>query len=284
MFSPQMNHRKKIVFPTGKRLSVSVHFPVEWWSQKDEDYLQNYRREYGVKIGAWRLLDVFDRVGIKGTCHMNGIVAELFPDLAREIVRRGHDVAGHGYDQSVPQYRVGPDEEREIVRSTLSTIEKVTGYRPQGWVATGRRITKDTLRILAEEGVLWHNNHDLADLPTGVEVDGKIILDIPIQRYLNCDERRFLGVEGKGPPISFRNVLEFFKDQLDTLRGAAQYEPLCFAFGAHAYMSGLPAYSWTLERMLNYCQSFPDVWMVTTAGLAQYWLENNVEAIPVNSR
>ncbi len=142
---------------------------------------------------------------------MNGIVAELFPDLAREIVRRGHDVAGHGYDQSVPQYRVGPDEEREIVRSTLSTIEQITGYRPQGWVATGRTITKDTLRILAEEGVLWHNNHDLADLPTGVEVGGKIILDIPIQRYLNCDERRFLGIEGKGPPSALEMFWSFLK-------------------------------------------------------------------------
>ena len=271
-----MNDRKDIVFPPGKRLAVSVHFPVEWWTKKDEDYLQNYRREYGVKVGAWRLLDVFDRVDIKGTCHMNGIVAELFPNLAREIVRRGHDVAGHGYDQSHPQSRVSPDEERVMVRKTLSTIERVTGYRPQGWVATGRRITTDTIQILAEEGLLWHNNHDLGDLPTVVEVDGKVVLDIPIQRYMNIDERRFLGFDGKGPPISFRNILEFFKDQLDALRGAAQYEPLCLQFGAHAYMSGLPAYSWTLERMLNYCKSFSDVWIVTTSGLAQYWLENNV--------
>lgn len=104
-----MNSRKDIIFPPGKRLAVSVHFPVEWWTKKAEDYQENYRQEYGVKVGAWRLLDVFDRVGIKGTCHMNGIVADLFPELAREIVRRGHDVAGHGYDQSNPQYLVGPD-------------------------------------------------------------------------------------------------------------------------------------------------------------------------------
>ncbi len=257
-------------------MALSVHFPVEWWSQKDEDYLINYRREYGVNAGAWRLLDVFDRVGIKGTCHMNGIVAELFPDLAREIVRRGHDVAGHGYDQSHPQFAVGLSEEREIVRKTLSTIESVTGYRPQGWVSTGRRISKNSIQIFAEEGILWHNHLDLGDLPTSVKADGRVILDIPIQRYLNLDERRFLGFDGKGPPMSFSSILQFFKDQLDAVRGAAENEYLCLQFGAHAYMSGLPAYSWTLEKMLNYCLSFSDVWIVTTSGLAQYWLENNV--------
>ena len=272
-----MDYRKDVVFPVGKRLAVAVHFPVEWWTKEHEDYIQNYRREYGVKIGAWRLLDVFDRVGIKGTCHMNGIVAELFPDLAKEIVRRGHDVSGHGYDQSNPQYLVAPDEEREIVRKTLGTIEQTTGFRPRGWVTTGRRVSKDTVRILAEEGLLWHSNHDIGDYPMADNVNGKIILDCPIQRYMNYDERRFLGVDGKGPPLSFGEILEFFKDQVDALRGAAQYEPLCFQFGAHAYMSGLPAYSWVLQRMLNYCKSFSDIWMVTTTDFARYWLENNVK-------
>ncbi|HEX9878744.1 MAG TPA: polysaccharide deacetylase family protein [Candidatus Binatia bacterium] len=272
-----MDYRKKVIFPQGKRLAVSVHFPVEWWTKPHEDYIQNYRREYGVKVGAWRLLDVFDRVGIKGTCHMSGIVAELFPDLAQEIVRRGHDVAGHGYDQSDPQHLMAPDEERAVVDKTLEVIERVTGYRPRGWVTTGRRISKDTVRILAEAGLSWHSNHDIGDYPTPVDVDGRIILDCPIQRYMNCDERRFLGVDGKGPALSFRGVLEFFEDQVDVLRGASQYEPLCFQFGAHAYMSGLPAYSWVLQRMLSYCRSFSEIWLVTTTEFAQHWLENNVK-------
>ncbi len=93
---------------------------------------------------------------------------------------------------------------------------------------------------------------------------------------MNYNERRFLGFDGKGPPISFRGIQEFFKDQVDALRGAAQYEPLCFQFGTHAYMSGLPAYSWALQGMLNCCKSFPDIWILTTTELAQYWLENNV--------
>lgn len=149
-----MKPKSQVSFPPGKRLAVTVHFPVEWWSERDEDDQKNYFHEYGAKVGAWRLLDVFDRAGIKGTCHMSGMVAELFPELAHEIMKRGHDVAGHGYDQSNPQRLVDAEEERKIVRKTLAAIEKATGFRPRGWVCTGRRMSKHTVRILAEEGLL----------------------------------------------------------------------------------------------------------------------------------
>lgn len=270
-----MKEHSRISFPPGKRLAITVHFPVEWWSQRDEDGQKNYYHEYGAKVGAWRLLEVFDRAGVKGTCHMNGMVAELFPELAREIVKRGHDVAGHGYDQSNPQRSADAEEERSIVRKTLAAIEEATDFRPRGWVCTGRRISKHTVRILAEEGLLWHSNHDRGDLPSVVEIDGKRIVDCPIQRYMNFDERRFLGMDGKGPPLSCKQILEFFQSQIDALRGAAQYEPLCFQLGSHAYLLGLPAYSWVLQQMLTYATSFADVWLVTSTEFARYWLETN---------
>lgn len=268
-----MSVESKVSFPPGKRLAVSLHFPVEWWPEPAPDYQKRYHQEYGAKVGAWRLLEAFDRAGIKATCHLNGIIGELFPDLAREIVRRGHDVAGHSYDQSHPQHAMAPDEERAVVRRTLSTIEDATGVRPRGWVSSGRRISENTVRILAEEGLAWHSHHDLGDLPSIVHVGEKIIVDCPIQRYMNYSERKFLGWTGE-PAKSCKEILEFFKSQIDALRGAAVYEPLCFQFGAHAYMSGLPAYSWVVQEMIHYAVSFSDVWFVTTNDLAQYWLDH----------
>lgn len=231
-----MRDKSQISFPSGKRLAVSVHFPVEWWSQRDEDGQKNYYHEYGAKVGAWRLLDVFDRVGVKGTGHLSGMVAELFPDLVQEIVQRGHDMAGHGYDQSNPQRLADADEERAIVRKTSSVIEKAAGLRPRGWVCTGRRISKNTVRILAEEGFLWHSNHDQGDLPSVLEVDGKLIVDCPIQRYMNVDERRFLGMDGKGRQLAANRYWNFsrvrstrFEARLNTSRSAfsSARTPIC---------------------------------------------------------
>jgi hypothetical protein len=269
-----MRAEAKVSFPPGKRLAVTLHFPVEWWSKSEGDYQKRYHQEYGAKIGAWRLLDVFDRTGVKVTCHLNGIIAELFPSLAQEIVRRGHDVAGHGYDQSHPQHAMAPDEERSAVRKTLDTIERVTGVRPRGWVSSGRRISESTVRILAEEGLVWHSHHDLGDLPSITRVGDKILVDCPIQRYMNYSERRFIGWSGDQIK-SCKEILDFFKSQIEALRGAAVYEPLCFQFGSHATMFGLPAYSWVVQEMIYHALSFPDVWFVTTNDLAHYWLKNN---------
>ncbi len=269
-----MNDERQISYPDGKRLAVSVQFPVEWWLEPDSDAQARYFQEYGAKTGAWRLLDMFDRAGVKGTCHMNGAIGALFPDLAREIVKRGHDVAGHGYDQSHPQYAMAAGEERAAVRKTLDAIEDASGLRPTGWVSTGRRMSENTVTILAEQGLDWHSHHDMGDLPSMVEAGGRTIVDVPIQRYMNMNERKLMGRTGE----QFRSCAEivaFFKGQLDAMRGAALYEPLCFQFGAHANMSGLPAYAWGVQEMILYAKSFDDVWFVTTGELARYWREHS---------
>lgn len=274
-----MNHKREISLPSGKHLAVTISFPVEWWTKPAEDNQENYNREYGVRIGAWRLLDVFDRVGVKVTCDLNGIVAELFPALAKEIVKRGHDIAGHGYDQSNPQYLLGPDEERALIQKTLTIIEKVTGYRPKGWVAQARKITMHTVQILAEKGLIWHSEYDLGDVPSAVKVDGTVIIDFPTQSHLHFSDMRFLGAipqQEAAPLESCKGIVEFFKSQLDAIRGAAAYEPLCFELALHAHLVGRPAYSWVVQEMLNYAKSFSDIWIVTKTELAQYWLENNV--------
>lgn len=271
-----MTRERKISFPEGKRLAVSVNFPVEWWLEPAADEQARYHREYGARTGAWRLLDMFNRAGVKATSHMNGVIGALFPELAREVVARGHDIAGHSYDQSHPQYAMSAGEERETVRKTLDTIEGACGLRPRGWVSSGRKMSGNTVRILAEEGLDWHSHHDLGDLPSLVRVGDRTLVDCPIQRHMNYNERKLMGRTGEAPR-SCAEIVAFFKSQLDALRGAAQYEPLCFQFGAHATMSGLPAYAWGVQEMILYALSFDDVWFVTTGELAQYWRAHNAD-------
>ena len=270
-----MNDKSNSGFPANKRLAVTLHFPIEWWPDSQADSQARYYQEYGAKTGAWRLLDVFDRTGVKVTCLMNGMVAELFPELARAIINRGHDISGHSYDQSHYQFSMPEDEERQVVRKTRKVIESVTGSLPQGWVSNGRKLSPNTVRILAEEGLVWHAHHTMGDMPRIVGAGDKTIVDFPIQRHMNYNERKLMGLEGS-QVRSCKEIVEFFKSQLDAMRGAAQYEPLCFQFGAHAHMSGLPAYAWGVQEMIQHALSFDDVWFVSTDKLVQYWQENHV--------
>jgi hypothetical protein len=265
--------QKANYFPPGKRLAMAVHFPVEWWSKPAENAQVQAARDYGIHVGAPRLMDVFDRCGVRATCHLNGMVAELFPDLVREMVRRGHDIAAHGYDQNNAQSDMTPEEDRATVRKALAMIESVAGFRPKGWVATGRNIPTRSIQILAEEGLTWHNHYDGSDLPRIVEIAGRKIVDCPTTAHLHYGDLRMIAGRPGESPLSCGDLFTFFKSQIDALRGAAQYEPLCFQFGAHAYVSGRPAYAYVVEQMIRYAASFDDVWWTTTGELAELCLK-----------
>jgi hypothetical protein len=260
----------KIIYPEGKRLALSFHFPVEWWETWPENPQKRRSMEYGALVGAWRLLDVFDRTGIKATTHINGMIGDVHPDLAREIVARGHDLCGHSYSQTNPQFKMTPDQERAAVARTIAALEGATGARPAGWVCSGRRMNPDTPRILAEAGMEWHSHHDMADLPILVDLgDGLKIMDCPVSRYMHYSDRAFIG--GSEAQIrSCSEIFAFYKSQIDALRGAAQYEPLYFQIGAHAFLTGLPAYAFVFQEMIAYAQSCDDVWILKTGEMARY--------------
>src|SRR5208283_437879 len=84
---------------------------------------------YGYREGVPRMLDLWDRHGVKVTSHMIGEAAKRHPALAREIVARGHEAAGHGPRWS-SQYAMSRDEERAFIAEGTRMVEEVTGRRP----------------------------------------------------------------------------------------------------------------------------------------------------------
>jgi len=87
---------------------------------------------------------------------------------------------------------------------------------------------------------------------------------------MNYSERKFIGVQGDQIK-SCTEILDFFKSQLDAMRGAARHEPLCFQFVSHAHMFGLPAYSWVVQEMIEYTLSCDDIWLATADELCRTW-------------
>src|SRR5260370_160822 len=78
------------------------------------DLPQNSFYEYGVREGIARMLNLFDKHEVKVTSFMIGEAVDKYPELAAEIVRRGHEAAAHGRRWE-NQYLLEPDEEREWV-------------------------------------------------------------------------------------------------------------------------------------------------------------------------
>ena len=111
--------------------------------------------DYGVKEGIPRLLDLWDRTGVKVTSHMVGQAVDRSPRLAREIVARGHEAAAHGQTWE-PQYPMTPEQELAAYSANIASIERATGMRPVGFNAFWLRGTPNTLSILQQLGFLSH--------------------------------------------------------------------------------------------------------------------------------
>src|SRR6266404_4277208 len=167
-------------WPDKARLVISISMQMEAGAQPESgaesplpridpkyaDIAATKWYEYGFKEGLPQLLDMFERRKVKVTSHMVGAAVEKHPALAKEIVQRGHEPAGHGQTWT-PQYSMTSEQERKSYTDSTSTIERVTGVRPVGFNAFWLRGTLQTLQILQELGYTYYIDDVSRDEPPG---------------------------------------------------------------------------------------------------------------------
>jgi peptidoglycan/xylan/chitin deacetylase (PgdA/CDA1 family) len=106
---------------------------------------------YGHYEGIPRLLDLMDKHNIKLSSFMIGKAVETSPEMAKEIVRRGHEAAAHGRIWS-NSYQLAKDEEKRFIADSVASIQKVTGQTPIGWNAYWMRNSIHILETLQDLG------------------------------------------------------------------------------------------------------------------------------------
>src|SRR3954470_3439602 len=150
-------------WPDGSRLVVSVSMQFEAGGQPDNaesPFPQNMQKgyidlpgatwfQYGYKEGIPRMLDNWDKLGIKVTSHMVGTAVLKNPQLAKEIVQRGHEAAAHGMNWAT-EYTMSYDEEKKFIKDGVDAIKQVTGFNAIGYNANWLRRGENTLKILQE--------------------------------------------------------------------------------------------------------------------------------------
>src|SRR6187431_528711 len=162
---PQQN----TIWADGTRLVVSISMQFEAGGEPDNaesPFPQNMQKgfidlpsatwyQYGYKEGIPRLLDNWDKLGIKVTSHMVGSAVLKNPALAKEIVQRGHEAAAHGMNWST-QYNLSYDAEKKLIKDGVDAIKKITGATPIGYNANWLRRGENTLNILQGLGFKYH--------------------------------------------------------------------------------------------------------------------------------
>lgn len=151
-----------------------------------EDYFHVTAFEQQIRPDTWdrhplrvgdntlRILDMLDEFALKATFFVLGWVAARLPALVREIQRRGHEIACHGYGHQLV-YRLTPQEFRADVSRAKKLLEDICGEQVRGYRAPSYSITAKSLwalDTLLEEGFSYDSSifpitHDIYGIPGG---------------------------------------------------------------------------------------------------------------------
>ena len=138
--------------------------------------------EYGMRVGFWRFLEMFEKHGMRPTLSINGSVIEAYPRVAGAARDAGWEFMGHGWVQ-VPTHKM-PDQ-REAITRTVKTITDFTGRACHGWLGPGLTETLETPDLLAEAGITWLGDFVVDDLPARVATAHGEMLALPYSVELN---------------------------------------------------------------------------------------------------
>lgn len=265
----------------GIRLVISISMQFEAGAQADRGAESPFPKidpqyddlptakwyEYGFKEGIPRLLDLFDRRRVKVTSHMVGAAVERNPQLAKEIVQRGHEASGHGQSWT-PQYSMSPEEERTSYEESIQILLRATGTRPVGFNAFWMRGTPHTLGILQDLGFIYHIDDLSRDEPFLVSVKGRPFVVVPYTLGMNDI------VDYEGRNFSTEAYASELKNEFDLLYAEAENRRRMMSVSAHDRIAGRPARTRVLEDFIVYAQKRPGVAFLRKDEIARFALSS----------
>ncbi len=221
--------------------------------------------EYATRTAWWRIADLFDRFAVPLTLSACGRAVERSPWLAQDAMRRGFEVAAHGYRW---QSHAGMDEatERADIAAAVAAIRAATGTAPLGW-HTRSASTPATRRLLVEHGFLYDSDAYNDDTPYFVTVGEKRHLVLPYAFDTNDMQfqhsNRFAGSA---------DFAAYVCDAFDWLAREGETGPRMLSIGLHLRMIGRPGRMKALETILEHLQRDGRAWVATRAQIARHWI------------
>ena len=228
-------------------------------------------RDYGVRVGVWRLIELLDRLGMPASVNLNSEVCEHYPRIIEAGVERGWSWIGHGKSNSILQANMGIEEERTYLREMHEVICAATGTAPKGWLGPALTETLNTPALLAELGYTFLLDWCCDDQPFDLEVGGMI--SVPYSVDVN-DITLFLGRN-----LSGDDYVRMVLDALDQLReDGRDGRGRVLALPIHPFIVNQPSRHRYLARALTEIAARDDVWITTSDAIAEHFLSQKEQA------
>jgi allantoinase len=276
--------RPRLELPNGARVAFWVGLNIEHFlldkpstsitpvtASLVPDPLNYGWRDYGPRVGVWRVMDVLDRVGMRASVLLNSDVCQYYPEIVEEGNQRKWAWLAHGKNNSTLQSNMSPEEERSYLADVVGTIKQSTGQQPRGWLGPALSETFETPNILAELGVNYTCDWCNDDQPYPMQVRQGRMISLPYSIEVNDIP---VALDRGLPAEQFTQMI---KDQFDQLYADAERGGRIMAVALHPFIIGQPFRAKYLEQALSYVAGHDKVWIATSDEIADWYYANYYE-------
>lgn len=279
-FSP-ITERQDFTWPGGKRLAFYVALNVEHFSFGEgigltatpgtpgpQPDVRNFGwRDYGLRVGIWRIFDLMDDLKWP-MCHLiNSSVCEEMPQITARIRQRGDEVIGHGYTNSERQVDMDAATEAEMIARATATLEETCGQRPFGWMGPWISETAVTPDLLQENGYTFLMDWPADDQPFWMKTRNGRIMSVPYPIEINDTPTMLSRAQ------SATDFHRMIIDQFEEMLRLSKNQSLVLGISLHTFCTGQPfrlaQVRQALQALVKH-PSFEKVWVTTPGKIARH--------------
>lgn len=273
-----LNDRPQFTWPDGKRLAFHLALNFEHFSYGEGLGISyspgiphpntfNWAwREYGNRVGVWRLLDLFDSVKLPISVLLNSEIYDHCPETTDAFRARGYEILGHGRTNAEHQNDFDEAGETALIAEVTNAITKHEGKPPRGWLSPGVNPSEITTDLLQEAGYTYLLDWPMDDQPVWMKTRGGKILSLPYPHEVNDIPMIMLH---HGNAADFADMII---DQFDEMLEQSSQQSLVCGVSLHAFIAGQPYRLRHLRRALEHVSKHKDrIWCATTGEIADHF-------------
>jgi peptidoglycan/xylan/chitin deacetylase (PgdA/CDA1 family) len=274
-------------WPQGRRLAVYIGLNLEHFAFGEghgatlapsghPDVLNYAWRDYGNRVGAWRMLEIFQALAMPVSLLVNSSLYQHCPELLAAYRAHGAEIVGHGRTNAERQGHLDEAAERELIGDATTRLTEAEGRSPEGWLGPWISHSHLTPDLLAEAGYRYLLDWCMDDQPVWFRCrGGKRILAVPYPQEVN-DIPQIVGRKVGG--AAFADIII---DQFDEMLELSAERPLVMGVALHAYLVGQPHRLRHLKRALRHIAKHRDqIWLTTPGAIARHCVELPAGIVP----
>ena len=213
-------------------------------------------RDYGNRVGVWRVLDALDRCGVAASFAINAELCTRTPELVRAVVARGDELIGHSWNMDTPHAGgLLEADEAALVQRSLDTLRAASGQPVRGWLGPGKLQSEHTPELLRAHGIGYFCDWVNDELPYRFHTANGGLWALPLATEI---EDRFVILDNQHSEAAWAQQVIDAAEML--LVESRQQGGRLLSLSIHPWVLGQPHRIKHLEHALAHVTALPGVW------------------------